>query len=878
MSIYTQRNRGTVVAGCEVALAKAVPSCLASAVRGCLPIVCVLTFGAGIASFADAAIAETPSGYGEALAYDLQSHDALIAARRDGRMTAARALQQLRQWMAAPLDSPQRRRVASDAIVIAVADGRFTDAVELGHQMPAAELSDYALEPLAVAARRMGDLAQQGDTIKVWKVRQPESRVPRVHEAFWRLAENDTMGAQAIYRALAQPAPSAVSDRVALLDLQAALARALGEPYLALAAYQNIIKLQPERYDAVREASFLLAEQGGASAAFDDALAFQRAHPGALSALALSTLEHQALAQRLRWAVKARDQRVGSARVVEIDRVLADQISAQERLDAGAAQTTPQDADNWRILRARLQSDRMLALLERGRPADTISQYETLLASGAELPAYALGVVARAMAQVRRSADAVPLFEKALADLPVSDDLTFGLVYAYLDTGRFDDAEALMRRMEDDTPATMRLAPEAGRPNDQYSSVVGMDSLLQLYGDRPKIAQPRFAALTGEAPLNAGFVSGAALTERFREHPEAAVARFEALATNHPDNLSARIGHIEALLNAGEFREARQRAEAVEADASDTNQVREMTRKRRSLVGAQLEIGAEGSRGGTALAGREWRADSRLSSGLIDDAWRVFYAQTLGRGDTFEGSARLARAGLGLSWQQGRWLAEGVLQHANAGPYRNSVAGRVAYRASDAWRLSASYDGDSKDLPWKARAVPTGAQSIGARDFGASVTYLRDESRRFDLQWRRLDFSDGNLRNSFDIGWRERWISTPSFQFETRLGADTSRNRLQDVRYFSPSRDASVTLAVRGQWLTWKRDNQQFIQVVEIAGGSYHQADYGRGPLWSLRYEHIWALGQKLRLRYGVSLGSHPYDGVSERQHGVFLNLSMPLQ
>ncbi|WP_354446478.1 poly-beta-1,6 N-acetyl-D-glucosamine export porin PgaA [Ottowia thiooxydans] len=820
-----------------------------------------------------------PSGSsGEALAYDPQSHDALIVARRDGRMTAVQALQQLRQWLAVPLDATQRRRVASDAIVIAVADGRFADAVELGRQTPAAELDDYALEPLAIAARRMGDLAQQGETIQVWRVRQPEARNPRIHEAFWRLAVKDTTGAQAIYRALSEPTPTAISDRVALLDLQAALARALGEPYQALAAYRNVIKLQSERHDAQREASFLLAEQGGASAAFEDAKDIQHAHPGAFSALALATLEQQALAQRLRWAVKARDQRLGPARVAEIDRVLVDQRSAQARLDAGAAQSTPQDADNWRTLRVRLQSDHMLALLERGRPAETIAQYETLLAADTELPAYALGVVARAMAQVRRSADAVPLFEKALADLPVSDDLSFGLVYAYLDTGRFDDAESLLKRMEDDTPATMRLAPEAGRPNEQYSSVAGMDSLLQLYGDRPKIAQPRFVTLTGEAPLNSGFASGAALTERLREHPEAAVARFEALAANHPDNVSTRIGHVEALLNAGEFREARQRAEGVLADAPDAHQVREMEIKRRSLVGAQLELSAEGSRGGTALAGREWRADSRLSTGLIADAWRVFYDQSLGRGDTLEGSARLARGGLGLSWQQGRWLAEGVLQHSNAGPYRSSVAGRIAYRASDAWRLSASYDGDSKELPWKARVVPLGAQSIGARDFGASVTYLLNESRRFDLQWRRLDFSDGNLRDSFDFGWRERWISTPRFQLETRLGADTSHTRLQDVRYFSPSRDASAQIAVRGQWLSWKRDDRQFIQAVELAGGSYHQADFGRGPLWSLRYEHNWALGQKLTLRYGLSLGSHPYDGVNERQHGVFLNLSMPLQ
>jgi len=487
-------------------------------------------------------------------------------------------------------------------------------------------------------------------------------------------------------------------------------------------------------------------------------------------------------------------------------------------------------------------------------------------------PPYGLAAAARAFAQERRSADAVPLYEAAVADLPMPDEIRFGLAYAYLDTGRFEEAEALLKRMEDATPAFLRLAPEARRPNGQYTDVNGMRSLLTLYGNRPALAQQRFATLTQEAPLNAGFSYGAALTERLRDHPEAALARFEALATDQPFDLSARAGHVEALMDAGEFAEARRRAESLQADAPDAAEVRDLARKRRAITGPQLEIDAGASTGGAAIAEREWRLDSRLSAGLIDDQWRVFYDQSLGHGDTALGDANRARAGLGLRWQRGRWLAEGEVQRANAGPYRTSVAGRVDYRAGDAWRLSASYDGDSKELPWKARVA-----GIGARESGASVGHVVDESRRFDLQWKRLDFSDGNLRNGLDFSWRERWISTPRFQLETRLGIDASRGGRQDVPYFDPSSDASAQLAVRAQWLHWKSDDRQFFQAVELSGGGYRQAGFGTGPLWSLRYEHRWDLGPKLTLRYGLRISSHPYDGVRERQRGVFLNLSTPL-
>jgi hypothetical protein len=87
-----------------------------------------------------AASARSPSAY-EARS----SHDALIAARREGRVTPAQALQQLKAWLAltaahqAPQGAPgedARRRIASDAIAIAAADGQYAEAVALARQFP----------------------------------------------------------------------------------------------------------------------------------------------------------------------------------------------------------------------------------------------------------------------------------------------------------------------------------------------------------------------------------------------------------------------------------------------------------------------------------------------------------------------------------------------------------------------------------------------------------------------------------------------------------------------------------------------------------------------------------------------------------------------
>jgi biofilm PGA synthesis protein PgaA len=886
--VFIQKKAGgTVMVGRKSALACSLSRHLATA-RGFPPIVCMLALGTSAAIAqpsgrlpdSDASRLSAAASHG-AVAYEAQRHDALIAARREGRVTPAQALQQLNSWLAAspPPGEDARRRLASDAIAIAAADGRFAEAVALARRFPPAGLADYALGPLALAARRTHDLPLQGEAVKLWRARQPEAREPRFHEAYWRLDSGDLAGAQALHDALARQPLKQTDDRVALLELRGAIARAQKDPLQALAAYTEAAALRPARADLRREADFLLASSGAASSAFDDAEAAQRARPGSFSPLALSTLQQEALAQQLRWAVQERDQRLGTARVAALDRVLAGQEAALARADAAALKADADAADEavaWRALRVRLLSDRLLALVERGRPGDAIALYESMHAAGTEPPFYGLGAAARAYAQQRRSAEAVPLYEAAVAkggaDLSPSDDLYDDLVYAYQDVGRFEDAEALLRRLEQDTPALLRLTPEAGRPNGQYTDVSGLRGLTQLYTGRPALAQQTFSVLTREAPLNAGYAAGAALTERLREHPEAAVARYEAQEADAPDDIGARTGHVDALLDAGEFAQARRRAEALDADAADAIEVRDMQRRRRAVTGPQLDVDAEASSGGAAIANREWRIDSRLSSGLIDDQWRVFYDQSLGRGVTDIGNANWARAGLGLGWQRGRWLAEGALQHANSGPYRNSAAARVDYRAGDAWRLSATYDGDSKELPWKARVA-----GIGAHEAGASVGYVVNESRRFDLKWQRLDFSDGNVRDGLELGWRERWISTARFQLETTASADTGRGRAVDAPYFNPSSDGSVQLGVRAQWLNWKRDDRQFFQAVELGGGSYRQAGFGSGPLWSVRYEHRWNLGPKLTLRYGLTLSAHPYDGVRERQRSAFLNLSMPL-
>lgn len=101
----------------------------------------------------------------------------------------------------------------------------------------------------------------------------------------------------------------------------------------------------------------------------------------------------------------------------------------------------------------------------------------------------------------------------------------------------------------------------------------------------------------------------------------------------------------------------------------------------------------------------------------------------------------------------------------------------------------------------KQRSKPRRVASIGAGETAAGIGHVVSEERRFDLQWRRLDFGAGNLHNGLDFTLRERRFSTPRFQLETRLGGRTSHSRQQVVSYSSPSRNASTELTMCAQWL-----------------------------------------------------------------------------
>ncbi len=701
--------------------------------------------------------------------------------------------------------------------------------------------------------------------------RDPSNGPGRVRQVYWLMDAGRLMEADAALAGL-KADPAVRADAGLHLEVQRvrlALADVKEDWREALAASEAIVRIAPDDVEAQRRRVWLIADHGGAVTAAETAAASTL-----FDATEHAHLQQQAAGQKLSWGIATRGVRPAPQRYDGIDASLEDIDHQLEALDSADVDIAPEERD---VLRSRLWADKLVGLVARARYEDAARLYESLHRDGRVIPAYGLSAAAGAHQQLRRSDWAVSLYEQALSEagdeIPMPSDTHVGLVYAYIDTGRFEQADRLLSALEAVTPPLIRQSPEPGRPNPEFGEIRNLRALIDVYSDRPRDAAARGLTLSQLAPFSASIRSSEARIAQLREHPEAAIARHEQTLTDHPEDLGARTGYAVALMDAGRLREGGALARQMARDYPDFAPARYADRVWRAVAAPRLRMDASFGRGDGTLANREWQVLTRIEAPLLRGRWKPFVEHYRGRAETDAGNHLRHRTGVGTVWRDDRWETEIQAHQANEGPRHGGIAASVGYRAGDAWRLSASVDSNSNDVPWKAFVA-----DINAAAYQLGAGYVVDESRRFDGQLQMLDYTDGNRRDGVAVSWTERWHSAPRTRIETTLGSDWSRNERSDVAYFAPESEASVWLRSGFQLLSWKLDDRVFLQRLEVTGGQYFQRDYGSAPLWSLSYEHQWTVGRDWLLRYGIGTGQHAYDGEQERRRFGFASVVIPFR
>lgn len=813
---------------------------------------------------------------GQPATYDRAAHDAVIRQVRAGERSPQTAFQTLAGWLPGLPPGADRQRVLSDAVVMAGQAGLQRDMVPLVAKDGVTGLAAYALLPVILAGRSVGNQDIQGQAVQRLQQLQPAAWETRFRYVQWLIDLRAYDDARRAVEALQRDFGNDGTHRVPLLELQAALADQQGHGPQAMQLYRNLLQQQPDHAYARKRLETLALQARPAAA-----------NPGAPAGLARPTppadmstaqqgfwLRQRALAAELRWAVEQRSNATGPQRHASLDALLPRYDALQQAVDAAARQEQG-PASRWMQLRAGVSADRLRLWLERGRHQAVITEYQRLEQEGVHLPVDGLATVASAYASLRDARSAVAVYERAAADaapgqLPA--EVQSEMVYAYMDAGRPARADALVERMWGQTPPTLRLAPAPGTPNDEYDSLRQLQADVLTFSDRLSRAERETRALAVRAPGSAGYQLAQAKVQQLRSRPGRALDLYRAALTDHPDDARLRAAYADALFGAGWQREGREQLEQLQQLYPGERMLDNLAEENRAYRAARLTMDAASGKDGGTLSNRDRRVETRLISPLLADAWRVYARHVYGHGTLDQSAANLSGVGLGVMYQQGPFDASAEVHRSYQGPRKTGVAAEASLRLTDALRLRAAFDTASLDMPWRAVAAGITGQR---QELG--LAYVHSESRRLDLHGNRIRFSDGNRRHEWGASWAERWISEPDWQFSTTLSTATGGNTLQNVPYYSPSRQTLVHLGTRLQWLTWKNAGRQFTQVLELGGGRYRQAGFGTRSTLDGRYLHEWRFAPQTSLYYGVGWGRSPYDGVQETRKGFFAGFSVPL-
>ncbi|WP_253206911.1 poly-beta-1,6 N-acetyl-D-glucosamine export porin PgaA [Verticiella alkaliphila] len=622
---------------------------------------------------------------------------------------------------------------------------------------------------------------------------------------------------------------------------------------------------QPSSRDAVRNEVDAARAAGAAGLALDIA-SRQRS---AFSELEFARLRHAALAQRLRWAQDEMRESIARTRTRDLDAALGEGWQLLDSLPA---------TGDFAPLRMQVTYDMIFGLALRGRASSATQLFESLGKQMDAYPPYVLVAAGDAYEFQERLDSAIAAYETALRISGPGDVDEVGvrekLFYAYLDRGRPEEAGENLERIERASPALVELAPNPETPNADFERANRMKAQYLLYTGRTSQGIIAVDALRHDAPFSTGLRNAAADARMSDGHPEQAREAFRIATQEQPNDTEALIGLARSSLTLRDIRTAKEISTALSERLPESSAVRNLRRDVDVYESPLLVMEGAASRGpsdGSIVAGKEWSLDTKLYSAPIANDFRVFAHQFTGQANIEDQNRSRIRNGVGVDYRRDRVEASAEIHRSTGMGARTGVSGDIHFYPADTWRLTAGFDTDSNDLPWRAywNGVHGWTGTVGVR-------YQPNARRYLDATYKRDDYSDGNVRQSAGLTWFETLYESPRHAVSGWASVTTSRNSLTDVPYFSPSHDATAQLTAMYEWRPWRDGQKAFRQRVYGTVGGYRQAGFSTEPLWEIRLEQVWDLPRHTTITYGIGYGRRSYDGQPENRASAYFSLNVP--
>lgn len=750
---------------------------------------------------------------------------------RDGQFDASlHQLYRLRQTY------PDHQGLLGDLVVILLWADRPGEALAQAAALDLAVCPDYVLAGIARAARDLKQFDRAADYYRRAAVRFPDQWPFRLGQALSLAEAGDSAAAHLVYQDL-------LADQPATLDVLLGggyLYRLQRAPLEVLTLYSRALALDPTQNEAYRWRVLALSELGAAYLAQSESLR----RPELFSAEEQQRLHGNLSAAAIRWEGLTEAERE------------TESIDSLSRFDQALA--------NWPTTAAahrRARLDRLLALDQRQALAEVLAEYQALHDTGEPLPAYALMVVASAYLSLRQPAQAATLYQQILLEQPDNFDAQMGLFYAYIEAEQFDAAYTLIDRLAATQPVWRRGA-EGGpqRPNRRKLDTDVAAALVRAFGNQLAEAQARLEPLVTEAPLNATLRGELASVYRQRGWPQRALAEYERARAVDSEVLTLELGQIGTLLDLNRPEAVAARIETLADRHPDNRQVQRLQRDWTLRNGWLLSGEAGyGQSSGSTFGSEDWSWSTVLSAPPLDWHYRPFLHAYYAHATFPEGSDAYDRLGVGVDYAHNRWYGKAELSADRQSGADAGLEAELGWQPDDRWRFAARLATFSTEVPLRGYR-----QGIEGAAYRLSAGYAVSESRSFSTAVDYLDFSDGNERRSGQIAWRERLLSEPHRLLTGALELYGSSNSRTDVPYFSPSRDLALTLALTGDWISYRHYEQRLTQRLVLSPGLYWQENVGSNAVGALRYEHDWTLDAATSLRYGLGWASHVYDGNRE--------------
>lgn len=627
-------------------------------------------------------------------------------------------------------------------------------------------------------------------------------------------------------------------------------------PFAAVAAADKAYDLAPSRDDVAL--AYIAALQLARMA--EPALRVASRHPRAVSADLMRRLEGDAVAEIARMAdMPAPDE---TERFAVADQALARYDTLLARWQA---ETPRPEAD---IQRARI--DRLTALHARFRMRDVVDAYETLLAEGISVPAYALSDVASAYLYLRQPERATGLYQAVLRSSVAAEDEgarvngETGLYYALLESGRYAEASRVVRSMVERQPVWQ--SPRDGGaavPSDLRLPVERLAALERLYSNDTRGAQQAIDELVEKAPNNAGLLTSQAQVLRARQQPRESERVLKLAETLEPRARAVELGQGFTALALQEWRQAELLRDDLVARYPEDLGTQRLDRDWQVHQMAELRVsGHAGLKNDNPVTGsRDRGLEAVLYSSPIREHWRAFAGAGQASSRFDEGTARLSWMRGGAQWRGRDLTVEG---EASVNRYgfgtRPGLGLSAAYDLNDHWQVGGG-------LAHRARQTPLRAlrNDIHANRVDTFVRWRADELREWRLSVSPSHFSDGNQRVEALLQGRERFYTAPRFWLDGLLDVSASRNSRDGAPYYNPRADTTVLPALRVTHVLHSRYETVWEQHLTVGVGRYAQRGFGGGGV------EFWEYGQRFRTNDVFELGAsisglrRPYDGQRER-------------